>query len=468
MWKYRKYFLITILMLSFISCSKKQKLVELAILTIANVEATNISSSGATIKWTTDEPASSQVIYGKTTDYGSQTADDTNKTVSHSVNLSGLDVGTLYHFKVKSANSDGDIVFSEDDNFTTGPDTTTPVISNVAVTNISVAGATVSWITDEPATSQVIYGKTSSFGSQTSEDSNKTTSHSVALGALEAGNVYYYKVKSSDAAGNLATSGEYSFAVILISNVTASDITATSVLITWITDRSSTSQVYYGTSTAYGNYTVEDTNLVTNHNVTLTGLHAGTLYYFSVKSADVSNNSTFGSDTTLTTDTMVYLYFDDIEYSDGNNTVKIYNDSILIGSASGYMGSSNGAGLGITLSYATNPNSGTSCLRASYNTNLESWIGLHIKAGSGTDWTTTTSALAGLNIATNKLTFYARANCEVTMKEMGMGVNGSDTSGQNYLSKQVLNTTWQKFTVDLANKNVSNQIGLFFFTINKP
>ena len=90
-------------------------------------------------------------------------------------------------------------------------DTTPPIISNVQASGISSSGATISWNTNENSDTQVEYGLTSSYGSQTTLNSNLVTSHSQTLSGLQAGVLYHYKVKSKDAAGNLAISGDNVF-----------------------------------------------------------------------------------------------------------------------------------------------------------------------------------------------------------------------------------------------------------------
>jgi len=86
----------------------------------------------------------------------------------------------------------------------------------------------------------------------------------------------------------------------VISNVAASDITADSATITWTTDEPADSRVDYGTAQTYGSMAT-DTNLVTNHSVSLTGLSAATDYHFFVTSADGSNNSASSGDLHFTT-----------------------------------------------------------------------------------------------------------------------------------------------------------------------
>ena len=94
-------------------------------------------------------------------------------------------------------------------------DTTPPTISNVSVVFKTKSGAIITWKTDEPASSQVEYGRTPSYGSlypaqplndPVSGMSEGVTSHTVNLRGLQSGMTYHFKVKSKDAAGNEAKS----------------------------------------------------------------------------------------------------------------------------------------------------------------------------------------------------------------------------------------------------------------------
>jgi hypothetical protein len=69
----------------------------------------------------------------------------------------------------------------------------------------------VSWTTNEASDTQVEYGTTTSYGSSTQVNTAMTTSHSAQLSGLNASTLYHYRVKSKDAAGNLATSGDLTF-----------------------------------------------------------------------------------------------------------------------------------------------------------------------------------------------------------------------------------------------------------------
>ncbi|HYR43714.1 MAG TPA: LamG-like jellyroll fold domain-containing protein, partial [Terriglobia bacterium] len=90
-------------------------------------------------------------------------------------------------------------------------DTTPPSVTNVAASNITSNGATITWTSSEPANSQVEYGLTASYGIQSSLDTSLVTSHSVTLSNLLPGTVYNYRAKSGDIAGNVATSDGLTF-----------------------------------------------------------------------------------------------------------------------------------------------------------------------------------------------------------------------------------------------------------------
>jgi len=67
----------------------------------------DVDKTSAKITWTTNVPADSQVEYGRTIDYGSNSLLDTTLVTRHSVNLTGLNRGTTYHYRVYSRNGAG-------------------------------------------------------------------------------------------------------------------------------------------------------------------------------------------------------------------------------------------------------------------------------------------------------------------------------------------------------------------------
>jgi hypothetical protein len=178
---------------------------------ISAVTANGITASAATITWTTNIAANSQVDYGTTASYGQSTPLSPAMVTSHTVPLSGLSASTPYHYRVKSADAANNQAASGDFTFTTMAAATPPVISAVGVSAITPSSATISWTTNVAASSQVDYGTTASYGQSTPLNSSMVTSHSLVLSGLTASTLYHYRVKSAGAANNQATSGDFTF-----------------------------------------------------------------------------------------------------------------------------------------------------------------------------------------------------------------------------------------------------------------
>lgn len=94
---------------------------------------------------------------------------------------------------------------------TVSNDTTPPVISGVTASGISSTGATIAWTTNELSDTQVEYGPTTGYGSSAALTTSLVTSHVQTLSGLATNTLYHYRVKSRDAAGNLATSTDFTF-----------------------------------------------------------------------------------------------------------------------------------------------------------------------------------------------------------------------------------------------------------------
>jgi hypothetical protein len=86
---------------------------------ISNISVTDITATSASIIWTTDEPASSQVEYGLNSSYGSSSAFDNSLVENHAILLNELSTDTTYHYSVRSKDGSGNEEISQDYTFTT-------------------------------------------------------------------------------------------------------------------------------------------------------------------------------------------------------------------------------------------------------------------------------------------------------------------------------------------------------------
>ncbi|HSX42623.1 MAG TPA: lectin-like protein [Candidatus Saccharimonadales bacterium] len=92
-------------------------------------------------------------------------------------------------------------------------DATAPVISGVTSISVDATGQTITWTTNELASSRIGYGPTNGYGSNSvlADTSPRVLGHSLTLSGLVACALYHYQVTSSDAVGNSRSSSDASF-----------------------------------------------------------------------------------------------------------------------------------------------------------------------------------------------------------------------------------------------------------------
>lgn len=86
---------------------------------VSGVSSSSLTSSAATITWTTNEASDTQVEYGTTTAYGSSSTLVSSLVTNHSTALSGLQSSKVYHYRVKSRDAATNLGMSADFTFTT-------------------------------------------------------------------------------------------------------------------------------------------------------------------------------------------------------------------------------------------------------------------------------------------------------------------------------------------------------------
>ncbi len=85
---------------------------------IFNIQVLDITDSATTIVWKTSKPANSTIDYGFSTAY-SLTTGNNSKVIFHRMDLTGLEPGRLYHFRITSYNDSANYSISTDFTFTT-------------------------------------------------------------------------------------------------------------------------------------------------------------------------------------------------------------------------------------------------------------------------------------------------------------------------------------------------------------
>jgi hypothetical protein len=168
--------------------------------------------------------ANSQVDYGTATTYGTSTPVNQTMVTSHHTGLAGLSAGTVYHYRVRSTDGNGNTVVSTDATFTTGSaagsgsgDTTPPTVSVTAPAN----GATVSGTVSVAANASDNVGVVSvQFQIDGANAGAAETASPYALSwdtAKTPNGTHTLTALAIDAAGNAATSAAV---VVTVKNVT--------------------------------------------------------------------------------------------------------------------------------------------------------------------------------------------------------------------------------------------------------
>jgi hypothetical protein len=139
----------------------------------------------------------------------------------HTMEIEGLDPDSEYQLTVEGVDAMGNRAVSDVYAFTTATDTRPPEISSIKsegdiqssdVQNDRSRSAQliISWKTDEPSTSQVLYGEGASsdgYPYSTQTDSQMRYEHVMIVSNLSPSKVYHFKVVSKDSAGNVGESG---------------------------------------------------------------------------------------------------------------------------------------------------------------------------------------------------------------------------------------------------------------------
>lgn len=260
-----------------------------------------VTDQTALVQWSTDEPSTSAVrVNGITYAVSGYRRE-------HAVPVTGLVASTVYTAEVQSADEAGNGPVTASVEFETGvaPDLAAPlIIEGPVILSIAHDSAVVEWRTNEPATTDLDYGPGGDLSVGSTVPGLRDL-HRVELTGLSAEVFYSVQVRSSDAAENgPVTSSVVNFSTLPTPDTTPPVITAgplviniseTETTVIWSTDEPAVSGVSLNDGTAYK--VIRDENLVTEHEVRITGLAPDTAYDYTVSSTDGLGNGPTLSET---------------------------------------------------------------------------------------------------------------------------------------------------------------------------
>jgi hypothetical protein len=222
-----------------------------------------VGSDYAIVTWATDQDAGSVVRYARDQEYNSnaenpyttESGDAGERTKEHSVRITGLNPGTLYHFQVVSEADFGLSGESRDDTFITKAQL--PSILNFRIIKVEEDSATLAWRTSIPAAGIVEYTNTKTNEKKSAGSPIFALSHQVKIAGLSLGVRYNALVKAENVVGDKVSSSPLSFTTIrdvappLISKVSNESTLFPSAdakvqtIVSWATDEEAYCQFFY-------------------------------------------------------------------------------------------------------------------------------------------------------------------------------------------------------------------------------
>ncbi|MEM4261095.1 MAG: hypothetical protein QXG00_07675, partial [Candidatus Woesearchaeota archaeon] len=267
---------------------------------VSSVSQAEISATSAKITWRTKVPSSSYVDYGLTTSYGTTAGSDA-LTLDHVVELKNLVAGNTYHYRIRGVDAEGNESVSSDYTFLA---IAKPEVKEVNVLETKPYSVKIAISTNIAAEAIVSYGELEEEMSEKKGSDTQKTYHEIELKELKDDVTYYYKVDIKDIYGNSASSKVLTFKTpidkdapkiseVKITPLISSNSNKRGVIVNWVTDKESDTQVAYTSGITLGQYdkkTPLDQKMVRSHTVVINDLEPGTTYHFKLYSRDIRNN----------------------------------------------------------------------------------------------------------------------------------------------------------------------------------
>ena len=201
----------------------------------------NVTTKRARITWVTDRSSDSRVAYGlKSGEYNTVEASTSTQETSHTIDLTNLNPGTIYYYKAKWTDEDGNTGASDEKSFTTEAK---PVVKEPIVKNIALSSAVVQFTSIGASKVRIYYGTSTNFGGVKEVSTNaQESTYTPILTSLDDGTKYYYKLNPVDSEGAEYDEGVNSFETLprpRISGVRLQQVKGTAqsaVLVTWTTN----------------------------------------------------------------------------------------------------------------------------------------------------------------------------------------------------------------------------------------
>ncbi len=253
-----------------------------------------ITTKRAEISWSTDRSSSSRIMLSTTSgQYGQSEVGSSSQVTSHKVGLDNLAAGTTYYYKALWTDEDGNTGQSQEFVFKTAP---APVLKEVNTISVGLFGATIQFTTKDAVKVDLNFGRNDSFGGIKSINTSSSESvYTIALDGLDDGSKYLYQISLYDSEGGKYPSSLFSFntpprpqIADLRFQPVKGEPTSTQ-RVTWRTNVPTTTTLDYGKMSRSA-LTIQQSELKTDHEVTLRGLEDDSEYYLLAQGRDANGN----------------------------------------------------------------------------------------------------------------------------------------------------------------------------------
>ncbi len=264
----------------------------------------------ATVKWTTDREATSEVRFSPTNgfdgnNYAYSQQSTGGPTTDHEIRLIGLEPFTEYSFKVISKDTYG--IEGESRNFTFRTKASLPDIRNLRVLKVEENAATLAWETTVPAKALVEYQDLTTGAQNSVGRPTLATTHQMRLADLTLGTRYVAFVISENSGGDRVRSQPIQFITVrdtaapIIANVTNESTlfpggeSRIQTIVEWSTDEPASCIMTYREGVAGGaEPTIREKEKIeynTKHVEVIIDFAPATVYQFWLNCTDEANNS---------------------------------------------------------------------------------------------------------------------------------------------------------------------------------
>lgn len=186
-----------------------------------------VDTQTAVFKWVTNKESDSTINFVPYQDNvlavdESKVVRDNSFSTIHEIEIQEFEAGVIYHIELISTDNNGNTVTEELARFSTSEEDVPPVVSQIKadstifVDQSNKIQTVISWVTNEPSTSQVYYkegvhGGDAILDGETLFNADYTKEHVVVISKFKPGIVYSFRVESIDSGGNISTSKVHTF-----------------------------------------------------------------------------------------------------------------------------------------------------------------------------------------------------------------------------------------------------------------